>query len=361
MVPACNTQRPSGEGLRKVCLGVSIVGLSAIVAQMISPFLPALAWAFLVVLVTWPMHAWTKRCFRLSPTSSALVTTAALAATLSLAVLPLLLELMREAQAALGAIRLVTMPTVEESLRRIPIIGARIADAQSILTDGTILSHLVAYREELFALLSRALSEVAGAAITLTLATFFSFFLYRDGPALSRQVHLVVEHLTGPRGSRFITTATAATRAAVYGTAITAFVQGLVATLGFWLFGAPTPVLLGLATMLLSFIPFGAPLVYLPVSAYMIVSGAPWHQGALLILWGAAFVSTADNILRPYFISQAAQLSIALIFLGVLGGLMHFGPIGIFLGPAVIAVARSVWLSYLDSISSDNAPRTESP
>jgi predicted PurR-regulated permease PerM len=99
--------------------------------------------------------------------------------------------------------------------------------------------------------------------------------------------------------------------------------------------------------MVVSLIPFGPPLVYVPVALYLILlSGQPWYYGAGLLVWGIGVVSTVDNLLRPLFISQATQVRPILVFIGVLGGLTAFGLLGVFIGPALIAVAQWLWLDF---------------
>ena len=84
--------------------------------------------------------------------------------------------------------------------------------------------------------------------------------------------------------------------------------------------------------------------MYVPVALYLIFfSELPWYHGVGLALWGTVVVSTIDNVLRPLFISQSTKLSPMLVFVGVLGGAVSFGLLGVFIGPALIAVARWLW------------------
>jgi predicted PurR-regulated permease PerM len=97
----------------------------------------------------------------------------------------------------------------------------------------------------------------------------------------------------------------------------------------------------------MSLIPFGTPLVYIPVAGYLLVQGEVL-AGVLLFAWGVGVVSMADNILRPFFISQATQMPILLVFMGVVGGVLSFGLLGIFVGPAIIAVAQVLWVEWVE-------------
>jgi predicted PurR-regulated permease PerM len=119
----------------------------------------------------------------------------------------------------------------------------------------------------------------------------------------------------------------------------------VLAGIGYYVVGAPTPLLLGVLTLIVSFVPFGPPFVYIPVTAYLLfATELPWYHGVGLAIWGTIVVSTVDNILRPLFISQSTKLSTILVFIGVLGGVASFGLLGVFIGPALVAIAQLFWL-----------------
>ena len=132
--------------------------------------------------------------------------------------------------------------------------------------------------------------------------------------------------------------ATGATvRGTVYGILGTAIVQGLLTTLGLYVSGVPRPLLLGLIAGLLSVLPIGAPVVWIPAALWLLGTGhTGW--GVFLALHGLLIISGSDNVIRPYFISRGAQLPFLLTILGVLGGALAFGLLGIFLGPVLLGV-----------------------
>ena len=120
----------------------------------------------------------------------------------------------------------------------------------------------------------------------------------------------------------------------------------MLAGIGYAVAGAPVPVLLGFFTMVMSLIPFGTPVVYLPVAVIVVANGAPLLHGILLAAWGICVVSAMDNILRPLFISQSTNMPIVLSFFGVIGGIIAFGLLGIILGPVVLAIALMLWREW---------------
>jgi predicted PurR-regulated permease PerM len=92
--------------------------------------------------------------------------------------------------------------------------------------------------------------------------------------------------------------------------------------------------------------PFGPPLLWIPITIWLFFKGdVGW--GVFMGVWGAAVISGVDNVVRPYLISRESDLSFALVFLGVLGGLLAFGFIGLFLGPTLLAVGRCLLQEFL--------------
>jgi predicted PurR-regulated permease PerM len=127
----------------------------------------------------------------------------------------------------------------------------------------------------------------------------------------------------------------------IYGIIGTGIVQAVLTAFGLWICGIPGAFLLGVATFFLSLIPVGAPLVWLPASLWLFYTGATgW--AIFLFVWGAVVVSSADNIIKPYFISRGSDLPFILVFLGALGGVISFGFLGIFLGPTLLAVGYNL-------------------
>jgi predicted PurR-regulated permease PerM len=143
----------------------------------------------------------------------------------------------------------------------------------------------------------------------------------------------------------------------VYGILLTALVQGTLAGLGYWVAGMASPVTLGVLTALFALIPFGTPLVWGGAGAWLLFQG---ETGAAIgvWIWGAAVVSQIDNVLRPIFISSVGAIPFLLVLFGVLGGLLAFGLVGLFVGPIVLAVAWAVWrewAAHLDDAVTEEA------
>lgn len=169
------------------------------------------------------------------------------------------------------------------------------------------------------------------------LSAFLTFFLLRDAPVLSQRLAVAVERLAGDRGRYLIKVAGDTVRGVVFGILGTALAQALVAGLGFWIAGIPGAVLLAVLTFFFAVIPFGPPLVWLPASLWLFAQGRP-AMGVFLLIYGVVGISSVDNFLRPYIISQNSKMPFVMIFCGVIGGALAFGLVGVFLGPTLLAV-----------------------
>ena len=161
----------------------------------------------------------------------------------------------------------------------------------------------------------------------------------------------------GDRGRHLIKVAGDTVRGVIYGILGTAIVQALVAGLGFWIAGVPGAVLLAVLTFFFAVVPFGPPLIWLPASLWLFAQHKP-GLGVFMLLWGLLGISSVDNILRPYLISQGSKMPFALIFCGVIGGALAFGLVGVFLGPTLLAVAFRLieeWSSNRPDHEADSA------
>ncbi len=170
----------------------------------------------------------------------------------------------------------------------------------------------------------------------MAMSIFISFFLFRDGRAMAEWLHTAINKISGERGKRMLALAGQTVRGVVYGILGTAIVQAVMAGIGFLIAGVPGALLLGFLTFFLSVIPAGPPLIWIPVSIWLFAQGQHgW--GTFMVIWGIG-VSSVDNVVKPWLISQGSDLPFLLIFFGVVGGAIAFGFIGVFLGPTLIAV-----------------------
>ena len=317
----------------------------ALVWKILSPFLPALGWAAILVYATWPLAGPLRRHW--PPVPAAAGATLMLALIFILPVLFLSISLGTELHHVLTDIGSVDAhTTLEASLNRIPWLHDLLAQIPAAwktkLEPGALTPDLSAW--------AGRLGSVAGGigrfGTLLILVLITAFFFYRHGEALVDQLRRFVGQVLGQRGDAYLRTVASTIRAVIYGILATAVAQGALAGLGYWVAGLPAPVLLAVVTLLFSFIPFGTPLVWGAASIWLLSQGEIW-AGVGLALWGALVVSWIDNLIRPLVISNAVRIPFLLVLFGVLGGIFAFGFLGLFLGPVLLAVLLAIWNEWL--------------
>jgi predicted PurR-regulated permease PerM len=160
-----------------------------------------------------------------------------------------------------------------------------------------------------------------------------------------------VERIAGERGQHLLEVAGNTVRGVVYGILGTALVQAVIAGIGFLIAGVPGAGVLALLTFFLSVVPVGPPLVWLPASLWLFQQGSTgW--GVFMLIWGVG-VSSVDNVVKPWIISQGSAMPFLLIFFGVIGGALAFGFIGVFIGPTLLAVGYRLVAEWFASSRTD--------
>jgi predicted PurR-regulated permease PerM len=335
----------------RMTLAAFLVGLLFMSYQVLHLFLVPVAWALILVYVTWPLHRWLRSLLSPYGGLSAFLMTVILALVF---VLPLLwvIALLR-AEVPAGYANLVGLinqgpEMLPPSVARLPWVGPELERLLSLAVEDPaalrqqVLHWLRPLQEGSLALIG----DIGATVFKFGFAVLSAFFFYRDGDQLLRQTRCLLLGLLGARAEAYLVAIGETTQAVLYGLVLTALVQGALAGVGYWFAGVPTPILLGVATAVLSLIPFGAPIGWGAVSLWLFFTGD--HLSALgLAAWGALVVSQIDNLLRPLVISSSTRIPYLLVLFAVLCGIASFGLLGLFLGPIVIAVLLAVWREWL--------------
>jgi predicted PurR-regulated permease PerM len=224
-------------------------------------------------------------------------------------------------------------------LKDIPVLGEMV---------DTYLRRLLGSREELLnaarGLLEPARHFLLGSGMVLgsgvaqvSLAVFVSFFLYRDGQALLAALATGMDKLIGEQSVSVADTVSRTVRGVMYGLLGTALAQAVVAAIGFVIAGVPAVALLSVATFLFSLIPVGPPLIWGGATIWLFNQGSTgW--AIFMLVWGMFVISGVDNVVKPMLISRGSSLPFILVLLGVMGGVLAFGFVGLFIGPTLLAV-----------------------
>lgn len=317
---------------------------------VLRPFLVPMAWAGILALATGPLFRLFHRWLGGRPSLVAVTTTAAVLAVIivptalvSFAVAVELQRVLRDAGDLLPRL----FQSLLEASPRVPIVGPRLAEWLARMQESP--TELQAWVGARLVTWGRALAGAAGDIgqhlVTAGVTVLTLFFLYRDGEALTGQAALVVRRYSGERLWNLVLLLAGTIRAVLYGTLFTAVAQALLAMPGYWLAEFGNPALLAVLTGLLALTPGGAALVWLPASVWLAFDGR-FRAALLLAVWGALVVSSADNVIRSWFLSGVGRMPFLLSLLGILGGVAAFGAIGLFVGPATLAVLLALWREW---------------
>lgn len=318
---------------------------------VLRPFLSAICWAAILTYSLWPVQKQVRRICRGHRGVAAGIVTLLVATLLLLPATFIVIGLgenIREFSVATANWMRDGMAGPPQWVRELPGVGSSLAayweeaanDSRRLLSDAKAL-----IEPATDSLIKASVLLGAGAA-ELFLSVFISFFFLRHGEELAAWASRIATRLAGERGRYMFEEVGGSTvRGVVYGMLGTALIQGLLAGFGFAMAGVPAALLLGLLTFLLSPVPFGPPMVWVPAVIWSFQ-----HQStptAIYLLLLGTVVSTVDNVVRPYFISQESKVPFLLVFFGVVGGILSFGLIGIFLGPTLLVLGYRLCLEWL--------------
>ncbi len=321
-----------------------------LLARILRPFFGPILWALLLAILLFPVNSWLRGKLHGRRGPAALLLTFAVTLGIVIPATLLMLVFVRQAAELLARVsELAGRYQIEkpQDLLRIPAFGRLMQwiDAKTPFSAAEFQQWLVnAARSVLELAVSGGRSVLlgaVGAVVGLLLMLFILYFFFRDGDEMALRMLRLVP-LEDSRKGRLVAHLSAVMKAVVFGALATALVQGGLVGIAFWIAGLPSPVVFGFLTSLAALLPVaGTALVWAPATIALYAQGRPgW--ALFMLLWGAVLVGSADNFLRPRLISGRAQISTLPVFFGVMGGLAAFGPIGLFVGPLVIALALAL-------------------
>ena len=327
-------------------VAVALIGALAVACALIlEPFITPILLAGVRVHATWFGQAWLAPRLGRAWAAAAMVTLAALVLVVPLAlVVPGLAANLAAAGDVARRIAASLPAEPPEWLAGLPFVGGVIdgtlAEVAPALAEGgeALRALIEPYAGTLGRLALAFAVSVGEGLLQLLFALLVAFFLYRDGEALIERLRRVAERVGSDRALELLDLTGDTVRGVVWGLIGTGILQGVLAWIGFMIAGVPGAAVLGFMTVLLSIVQIGAPILWASAADWLFAEGEPgW--GLFMLIWGGVAVSSTDNVVRPWLISRGAKLPFLLIVLGVIGGLLAFGFLGLFLGPVLLAVA----------------------
>jgi predicted PurR-regulated permease PerM len=353
---------PGAEHGRAIQTTVAIAAIGALLlgcALVLMPFFSAILWGVLLCFSTWGIFGTLKRILGDRASLAALTMTVALAAV---AVAPFILvgsSLADNVTAVIEVLRHFVEsgpPAPPQWLDDIPIVGPHLHDYLAGLA-----SDKEARSAQLFSLINPLKSfalelgkALGHGVLEISLSLIVCFFLYRDGDVAAARLENAAFRVGGAHGRDLLRIARVTLTGVVHGVLGTSLIQGGFGGIGFWIAGVPGAFLLGFATFVFAFLPMGPAVLWLPACGWL------YHQGAngwaaFLLVWSLVFNTAIEHALKPIIIARTGGTPFLIVLFGVLGGAITFGFIGIFLGPALLAVGYAMVDEWSVQLGADTA------
>ncbi|HWG58439.1 MAG TPA: AI-2E family transporter [Candidatus Acidoferrales bacterium] len=317
-----------------------VVLLAYLLVLVLEPFLVPLAWAVVLVVVSFPLHERLAR--RWGPTASALMATIVVTLVLILPTLAVIGAFVTQGMdAAHGIQRGIASGDFAWVNGAWSEIQHRFAGASGADL-GTLLHRYGERAAEYVAMRAGAVLKMTAIFLFhLSVTILAMFYLFRDGEALMKRVREVLPFETEHR-DRMLGNARELISASVFSTLAAAAAHGILGGCAFALTGIHSPVFWGVMMGFFSLVPVvGSAMIWVPAAISLGVTGHV-GMGIVLAIVCGLIVATVDNLIRPWLISGRAEMGGLVIFISVLGGISAFGMLGLVLGPVIVATGASL-------------------
>ena len=340
-----------------LALGLVLLGLWTLKA-----FLPALAWAAILAVATWPLYR--RVCRRFDGRGTDIALPALFTAAVALVVLiPLgiaALQLAREARVLYGAVEEARHSGIPapDWVATMPVIGAQAAAWwRENLADPTGYSEFLGRlnHASLYGYTRQLGGQLVHRSVIFGFTLLALFFLYRDGERVGRQMLAASHRAFGRHGERVGRQIIASIHGTVDGLVLVGLGEGVLIGITYVIAGVPHPTLLGAATAIAAMIPFAAPIVFCIVGVMLLSAGSVTAAIAVMA-FGFLVVFVADHFVRPALIGGATKLPFLWVLLGILGGVETWGLLGLFLGPAIMAALVLLWRDWVSGQEGRGSP-----
>ena len=337
------TNQPFSRDITRIFLGVLFIGvLIAASFWIMRPFLLPLVWATMIVVATWPIMLRLQGWLGGKRSLAVAVMTVAL---LVVFIVPFLLAfqtILNHADQIVGWVKglaTYSLPPPPGWLGKLPVVGAKLNEAWEEIAasgPGGLRARLAPYTGDILKWFVDRAGSLAMMFVQFLLTVVIAAVLFYGGEKVARAIRLFARRLGGQQGEDAAILAAKTIRGVALGFVLTSLIQAIVAGIGFAVSGIPAPVLLGAVIFILALAQLPPFLVMVPAVIWLYWKGDPvW--GTVLLVW-TIFVSGMDNIVRPILIRKGVDLPLLLILTGVIGGLIAFSILGLFIGPVVLAV-----------------------
>jgi predicted PurR-regulated permease PerM len=337
----------SSSDITRIVLFVLVIGTLLVGSfWTLLPFLSGLIWATTIAVATWPALLQLERLTggrrSLAVAMMTFVVLLAFVVPFALAI-STLLDAAARSPAVMNDFLAQGLGPPPAWIARIPVLGQPLAERwQTVAAGGpdAVAASLQPYARSAAAWAIAATGGFGRTIVHVLLTVVLVVILYSQGETAARGALAFAHRLGGETGERTIRLAAQAVRSVALGVVLTALVQALLAGVGFWFCGIPHPGLLTAFAFILGIAQIGPVPVLAPAIIWLYWTGSAGAATGLLI-WSLP-VAALDNVMRPILIRRGVPLPMLLIIAGVIGGLISFGVVGLFVGPVMLAATYTL-------------------
>jgi predicted PurR-regulated permease PerM len=361
-----NSNRPESNDIASITLKVLFIGLLIAAGfWTVRPFLTPLIWAIIIVVATWPAMLRVQAFCREKRWPAVVVMAVCL---LMLLVVPLSIAITTiiyksgDIVTWIKSLSTFVVSSPPEWLKNIPFLGPKLVvywQQIATISSQDLSAKLAPYMSKIVAWFVSQAGSVGMLLLNFLLTVIIATILYAKGETVSGGAFRLARHLAGQQGENTLVLAAKAIRGVALGVVLTALLQSVLGGIGLAVVGVPAKMLLTGIMFLLCIAQLGPSPVLIPSVVWLYWSGQTL-LGTVLLAW-TIVASVADNFLRPFLIKKGADQPLILIFAGVIGGLIAFGVIGLFIGPVVLAVIYTLlqaWVTEDDTNIGESLPDT---
>ncbi|HAR95034.1 MAG TPA: hypothetical protein DCR97_03580 [Deltaproteobacteria bacterium] len=356
----------SPHDITRITLGILFIAvLIASSFWIMRPFLSSLLWAAMIVIATWPVMLkvqailWRKRALAVLVMMVLLLLVLVVPLSLSIATI---VDRSGDITTWFRSLQTASIPQAPEWVGKLPLVGIWILTKWEKLAAASVheLSQLASpYIGKGVSWFVAQAGSLGMVIVHFLLTVIISAILYANGEKAAAGIRAFARRLAGQQGEEAAILSARAVRGVALGVVLTAFIQSLLGGIGLFVAGIPAAVLLTAVMFLLCICQVGPVLVLIPAVIWLFWTGQNlW--GIVLLVW-SVFVCTIDNFIRPVLIKRGADLPLLLIFAGVIGGLIAFGVIGLFIGPVMLAVTYTLVRAWVNPIGGPEGADSAAP
>jgi predicted PurR-regulated permease PerM len=344
---------PVSRDIPHTILAVLVIGMLILSSfWVLRPFLISIIWAGVITVATWPMLLALEARLGGRRGPAVAVMTAAMLLTVFVPMLLVVLTLVNNAESITAQAKSLTslsLSSPPDWVEHAPLVGGKLAErwkAFVSLNPEERFAKVAPYARLVLEWLAARAGGIGMAMLQFLLTVVIATILYSQGEIVREGILSFARRLAGQQGEDVTILAGKAVRGIVLGVVGTALIQVIIGGTGLFLAGIPAAALLTAVMAILCLAQLGPILVLIPAVIWLYWSGQPAWGTVLLVF--SVVAATIDNFIRPFLIKKGADLPILLIFAGVIGGLIAFGIIGLFIGPVALAISYTLlkaWVS----------------